>query len=172
MLPFVNMSNDLDQDYFCDGLAEEIIDALSAIAKNFDSLWVSTKILRKLNSTVENSLEEVNFEMRLKAYEKLTTNWFCANSQQNMKAILFQALHDLDSSDFAICHAAQSTVQNFIDALSIPSCKDTFTLVYSEIVLPGIKRSMNSSEKSKRSVAIHLVGHLLKSLLAGILCFF
>ena len=73
----------------------EIIDALSAIAKNFDSLWVSTKILRKLNSTVENSLEEVNFEMRLKAYEKLTTNWFCANSQQNMKAILFQALHDL-----------------------------------------------------------------------------
>lgn len=141
----------------------EIIDALSAIAKNFDSLWVSTKILRKLNSTVENSLEEVNFEMRLKAYEKLTTNWFCANSQQNMKAILFQALHDLDSSDFAICHAAQSTVQNFIDALSIPSCKDTFTLVYSEIVLPGIKRSMNSSEKSKRSVAIHLVGHLAKT---------
>ena len=79
------------------------------------------------------------------------------------ESTLFQALHDLDSSDFAICHAAQSTVQNFIDALSIPSCKDTFTLVYSEIVLPGIKRSMNSSEKSKRSVAIHLVGHLAKT---------
>ena len=57
----------------------------------------------------------------------------------------------------------KSTVQNLIDALSIPSCKDTFTLVYSEIVLPGIKRSMNSSEKSKRSVAIHLVGHLAKT---------
>jgi len=31
VLPFVNMSNDADQDYFCDGLSEEIIDALSQL---------------------------------------------------------------------------------------------------------------------------------------------
>jgi adenylate cyclase len=31
VLPFVNMSNDSDQDYFCDGLSEEIIDALSQL---------------------------------------------------------------------------------------------------------------------------------------------
>lgn len=31
VLPFVNMSNDPDQDYFCDGLSEEIIDALSQL---------------------------------------------------------------------------------------------------------------------------------------------
>jgi len=31
VLPFVNMSNDPDQDYFCDGLSEEIIDTLSQL---------------------------------------------------------------------------------------------------------------------------------------------
>jgi len=31
VLPFVNMSNDPDQDYFCDGLSEEIIDVLSQL---------------------------------------------------------------------------------------------------------------------------------------------
>lgn len=31
VLPFVNMSNDGDQDYFCDGISEEIIDALAQL---------------------------------------------------------------------------------------------------------------------------------------------
>jgi TolB-like protein len=32
VLPFVNMSNDAEQDYFCDGISEEIINALAHIA--------------------------------------------------------------------------------------------------------------------------------------------
>lgn len=31
VLPFTNMSNDPDQDYFCDGISEEIIDALAQL---------------------------------------------------------------------------------------------------------------------------------------------
>ena len=31
MLPFVNMSADPEQEYFCDGLAEELIDALARL---------------------------------------------------------------------------------------------------------------------------------------------
>ena len=31
VLPFANMSNDPDQDYFCDGISEEIIDALAQL---------------------------------------------------------------------------------------------------------------------------------------------
>ena len=31
VLPFINMSNDPDQDYFCDGISEEIIDALAQL---------------------------------------------------------------------------------------------------------------------------------------------
>ena len=141
----------------------ELVHALSILANNLDSLWVSTKILQKLNSTAKNSLDDINFEIRLESYEKLTTNWFCGNSEQNMKAIIFQTLYDLGSSDFALCQAAQSTIQNFIDALSMPLCKDTCTLIFAEIVLPGIKRSMNSTEKSKRAVAIYLVGYLAKT---------
>ena len=33
VLPFVNMSNDADQDYFCDGISEEIINALTQLKK-------------------------------------------------------------------------------------------------------------------------------------------
>jgi TolB-like protein len=31
VLPFVNMSNDLEQEYFCDGITEEIINALAQL---------------------------------------------------------------------------------------------------------------------------------------------
>ena len=31
VLPFVNMSADPEQEYFCDGLAEELIDALARL---------------------------------------------------------------------------------------------------------------------------------------------
>ena len=31
VLPFVNMSNDIDNDYFCDGITEEIINALTTV---------------------------------------------------------------------------------------------------------------------------------------------
>src|SRR6185436_8187880 len=31
VLPFANMSNDPDQEYFCDGMAEELINALARI---------------------------------------------------------------------------------------------------------------------------------------------
>jgi serine/threonine-protein kinase len=32
VLPFVNRSSELEQDYFCDGIADEILNALAAIA--------------------------------------------------------------------------------------------------------------------------------------------
>tara|TARA_Y100000815_G_C13343870_1_gene501194 strand:+ start:3373 stop:3702 length:330 start_codon:yes stop_codon:yes gene_type:complete len=31
VLPFVNMSNDIDNEFFCDGISEEIINALTKI---------------------------------------------------------------------------------------------------------------------------------------------
>jgi adenylate cyclase len=39
VLPFVNISNDVDNDYFCDGLAEELLNALSKI----ESLHVAAR---------------------------------------------------------------------------------------------------------------------------------
>ncbi|MCK0133667.1 hypothetical protein [Arenibacter sp. S6351L] len=33
VIPFVNMSNDIDNEYFCDGITEEIINALTKIDK-------------------------------------------------------------------------------------------------------------------------------------------
>jgi len=45
----------------------------------------------------------------------------------------------------------------------MPPCKVACTLIYAEIILPGIKRSIKSTEKSKRAVAIHLIGHLAKT---------
>ncbi|MBT8272175.1 MAG: adenylate/guanylate cyclase domain-containing protein, partial [Bacteroidia bacterium] len=53
VLPFANMSNDPDQDYFCDGISEEIIDALAQLNN-----------LRVIARTSAFSFKEKNIDVR------------------------------------------------------------------------------------------------------------
>jgi TolB-like protein/Tfp pilus assembly protein PilF len=80
VLPFANMSNDADQEYFCDGLTEDLITALS----NIDDLKVVArtsafafkgkqddirKIGKKLNvkNVLEGSVRKSNDQLRITA---------------------------------------------------------------------------------------------------------
>ncbi|MEL4457322.1 TPR end-of-group domain-containing protein [Lutimonas vermicola] len=53
VLPFTNMSNDPDQDYFCDGISEEIIDTLAQLNN-----------LRVIARTSSFSFKEKNLDVR------------------------------------------------------------------------------------------------------------
>jgi adenylate cyclase len=80
VLPFVNMSNDTDQDYFCDGLSEELLNVLSQVdslrvaartssfsfkGKNLDILEIGQKL--KVNSVLEGSVRKSGNKLRITA---------------------------------------------------------------------------------------------------------
>ena len=78
ILPFVNMSNDDDQEYFCDGITEEIINSLShldelkVIARTSTFMFKNKnedvrKIGRKLNvtSVLEGSVRKAGNRLRI-----------------------------------------------------------------------------------------------------------
>lgn len=144
-------------------LRSEIVSVLAILAEHLNSLANSLTILQNLNSTLKNSLEDIDYEIRLKAYEKLTINWMLENSSQNIKAIIFQSLFDLRSTDFALRQAASKTIQNFIDVLSTHKYRDPCTAIFNDILLPGIKILLNNADKSNRATAIELLGHLAHS---------
>ena len=79
VLPFVDMSQEKDQDYFCEGIAEEIINALSgsdlhvaartssfhAKAKGLDIAEVGVRL--KVDTVLQGSLRKAGDQLRITA---------------------------------------------------------------------------------------------------------
>jgi adenylate cyclase len=80
VLPFVNMSNDPEQDYFCDGLSEELLNVLSQVdslrvaartssftfkGKEVDILEIGQKL--KVNTVLEGSVRKSGNRLRITA---------------------------------------------------------------------------------------------------------
>ena len=80
VLPFANMSADAEQEYFCEGMAEEIINALTALeglhvasrtsafqakAKDFDIAEIGTRL--KVGAVLEGSVRRAGNRLRVTA---------------------------------------------------------------------------------------------------------
>ena len=80
VLPFADMSPQKDQDYFCEGMAEEIINALTALdglhvasrtaafqakAKDFDMAEIGTRL--KVGAVLEGSVRKAGNRLRVTA---------------------------------------------------------------------------------------------------------
>ena len=80
VLPFADMSPEKDQDYFCEGMAEEIINALTGLeglhvasrtsaflakVKNFDIAEIGTRL--KVGAVLEGSVRKVGNRLRVTA---------------------------------------------------------------------------------------------------------
>jgi len=80
VLPFANMSADPEQEYFCEGMAEEIINALTGLeglhvssrtsaflakAKNFDIAEIGTRL--KVGAVLEGSVRKAGNRLRVTA---------------------------------------------------------------------------------------------------------
>ena len=80
VLPFVNMSNDAEQDYFCDGLSEELMNALAQVeslmvaartssfcfkGKEIDILEIGQKL--KVSTVLEGSVRKAGNRLRITA---------------------------------------------------------------------------------------------------------
>jgi serine/threonine-protein kinase len=80
VLPFVNMSNDPDQEYFCDGLSEELLNVLAQVdglrvaartssfsfkGKDIDILEIGQKL--KVSTVLEGSVRKAGNRLRITA---------------------------------------------------------------------------------------------------------
>ena len=80
VLPFVNMSNDIDNEYFCDGITEEIINALTKVkslkviartssftfkGKNIDIREIGKQL--NVNTILKGSIKKVKNKVRITA---------------------------------------------------------------------------------------------------------
>ena len=89
VLPFINMSADPDQEYFCDGLAEELINALTQLSdlrvvartsafsfkgKEMDVREIGTKL--NVNSVLEGSVRKLGNRIRVMAQLVDVTNGY------------------------------------------------------------------------------------------------
>lgn len=74
VLPFVNMSSDLDNTYFCDGLSEEIINALTKVAGLKVTSRTSSFYFKDKNLPISTIGEELNVAVLLNGSVRLTQN--------------------------------------------------------------------------------------------------
>lgn len=76
VLPFVNMSSDKENEYFCDGITEEIINALAKI----DGLRVTSRTssfyFKGKNIPISNIGQELGVETLLEGSVRLSGNSF------------------------------------------------------------------------------------------------
>lgn len=94
VLPFVNMSNDIDNDYFCDGITEEIINALTTVKglkviartssfafkhKNIDVRHIGNQL--GVSTVLEGSIRVFNKRIRINVQLIRTNDGFQVWSQ-------------------------------------------------------------------------------------------
>ena len=60
VLPFVNMSNNIENEYFCDGLTEEIINALAKIKQLSVTSRTSSFYFKNKTVTAQEIKEQLN----------------------------------------------------------------------------------------------------------------
>lgn len=137
----------------------KILDACDSLSRRKDSLKASISILRDLHSTSEGSLSNIDYNTRLKAYEKLDRIWYKDTSSANIRAILFQAFFDLRNSDFALRNGASTAIEQFILLLD-QECNTHYSELMGSIILPGIRALLNNSQQSTREMSIAILGFI------------
>lgn len=74
ILPFVNMSNDPEQDYFCDGLSEELINVLSQLDKFKVASRTSSFIFKEKNLDISEIGQKLNVDTVLEGSVRKSEN--------------------------------------------------------------------------------------------------
>ena len=74
VLPFVNMSADAEQEYFSDGITEEIINALSKIENLKVTSRTSSFFFKNKNIPIQQIAEQLNTEIVLEGSVRIAAD--------------------------------------------------------------------------------------------------
>ena len=74
VLPFVNMSNNIDNEYFCDGLTEEIINALAKIKELLVTSRTSSFYFKNKKATSQEIKEKLGVSIFIEGSVRLSGN--------------------------------------------------------------------------------------------------
>ena len=77
---------------------------------------VAASVLEKLHAESRGSVDGVDYDARLDAYDELTTEWFKKSPPAAAAPVAHHVLHELRGKDMALRHAAAAALERLLDA--------------------------------------------------------
>jgi U3 small nucleolar RNA-associated protein 20 len=93
-----------------------LVAAIKALAVHDAAAAAVAPVLADLHADARDSIEGVDYDRRLSAYENLDVAWFKAMPSAAAVPILHHVIHELRGSDMALRHAAAAALERFLDA--------------------------------------------------------
>jgi hypothetical protein len=93
-----------------------LVAAVRAIAAHDPAAAAAAPVLADLHADSRDSIEGVDYDKRLSAYENLDQAWFASSPTAAAVPILHHVIHELRGSDLALRHAAAAALERFLDA--------------------------------------------------------
>ena len=90
--------------------------AFHAIGAWDEAARVAASVLEKLHAESSGSVDGVDYEARLDAYDELTTEWFKRSPPAAAAPVAHHVLHELRGKDMALRHAAAAALERLLDA--------------------------------------------------------
>ena len=93
-----------------------LVDAFEVIGARDDAARAAAGILADLHADARDSIDGVDYDRRMRAYETLDAAWFASNPPAAAVPLLHHVMHELRGSDMALRHAAAAALERFLDA--------------------------------------------------------
>ena len=90
--------------------------AWSAVATHDEAANACAGILRGFHADARGSIDGVDYDARLGAYDECTEEWFCSAPPASVVPVLNHVIHELRGQDMALRHAAAAALGRFLDA--------------------------------------------------------
>ena len=90
--------------------------AFAAIGAWDAAAFESSKILEQLHSESKESIDGIDYDKRLDAYDFLNEEWFSSSPPAAATPIAHHLLHELRGKDMALRHAAAAVLARLLDA--------------------------------------------------------
>ena len=93
-----------------------LCDAWCAVAQHDEAANACAGILRGFHADARDSIDGVDYDARLGAYDECTAEWFSSAPSASVVPVLNHVIHELRGQDMALRHAAAAALGRFLDA--------------------------------------------------------
>jgi hypothetical protein len=98
------------------GARRALCNAFGAIGAWDHGACQASLVLSRLHSESKESIDGIDYEKRLDAYDSLNLTWFAKTPPQSSTPIAHHLLHELRGKDMALRHAAAAALGRMLDA--------------------------------------------------------